>query len=300
MLAYSRATSLFKLNPSMGTEATEIDFDDLVLGRVDVHSTAPIQTGVDASELNAIYACARREADSANGPVELFFARVFGYQSTNITASAVAAFDDRVSGIRGGALIPFTIKRKAFEDQLEKGADTYQFDSETEAVSGGGDGIREVHLYPYDSTPGNFGLLNVGGESSSGDEISDQIENGITADDLEMSFGTGELEFLNPEGDISETLISGNTGLHASFENDIEPRVGDVVGIFLHESATGLGSNTKYKITGVRFVRIMAIDLGGKPKYFKIQPAIYSGDAVVLDPDAPSTGGLVGQVVLAR
>jgi hypothetical protein len=299
-LAYSRAKSLFALNPSMGTSATQIDFDDLVLGHVDIHSTDPMQTSIDPSELNAAYARARRDDDCANGPVELFFAQVFGYQRTNVNASAVAAFDDRVSGVRGVVLIPFTIRRKAFDDYLEKGGDDYQFDSEAESVAGGGDGIREIHLYPYNSTPGNFGLLNIGGESSSGDEISTQITNGITADDLEMSFGTSELQFLNPEGDIAETVISGNTGLHSSFESDIEPRVGDVVGIFVHESAMAVGSNTKYKVSGVRFVRIMAIDLGGKPKYFKVQPAIYAGDGVVLDPDAPSTGGLIGQIVLAR
>jgi hypothetical protein len=40
--------------------------------------------------------------------------------------------------------------------------------------------------------------------------------------------------------------------------------------------------------------------LAGRAKYFIVQPAIYSGEGVILDPDAPSTGGLIGQVVLAR
>lgn len=299
-LAYDRASILFKRNASMGRTSTIVDYDDLMLGRVDVYSTAPIQTGVDPEQLNAVYVMTRRDTQSENGPVELFFSRVFGYHSTNITASAVAAFDDRVAAVRAAVLIPFTIHKDIYDKQVQEGNDNYQFDDESETVSSGADAIKEIHLFPYDSTPGNFGLLNIGGSSSSGAEISAQIENGIASDELEASFGTPDLHFTNSEGDIEETAISGNTGLHASFESEIGNRIGEVIGIFLHEDSAGTGATTTYQITGIRFVRIMAVNLSGKPQYFIVQPGIYAGDGVILDADAPSTGGLMGRIVLAR
>jgi hypothetical protein len=299
-LAYDRASSLFDRNVSIGRSSTIIDFDDLVLGRVDVHTAAPIQTGVDPGELNAVYVRTRRDAESSNGPVELFFAQIFGYASTNISASAVAAFDDNVEGIRPAVLIPFTIHRDIYNQQLTSGHDNYGYDADSDSVSDGADDIREIHLFPYENTPGNFGLLNIGGASSSGSEVSTQIEEGITADELETSFGVRELIFTTPEGDIDPYTISGNTGLHSSFQGDIDARMGEVVGIFLHDDFAGKGANTTYNITGIRFVRVMAVNLAGRAKYFIVQPAIYSGEGVILDPDAPSTGGLIGQVVLAR
>jgi hypothetical protein len=300
MLAYQRAATLAHRNASMGVSATVLHSEDIIVGRIDPDTTAPLDVSAASTEFNAVYVRARRDDDSANGSVEFFFAPIFGRHRTNVTASAVAAVDDRAGGVRPAVLIPFTIHRDVFESERANGDDEYQFDEDAEAVSSGSDGIREIHLYPYSSTAGNFGLLNIGGASSSGSEISTQIEDGITADELEMSFGERALTFTTPTGDIENHLISGNSGLHASLENDLETRLGEVVGIFLHDASSGSGAGTTYQISGVRFVRIMAVNLGGRPRYLKVQPAIYIGDGVILDPDAPSTGGLIGQVILAR
>ena len=63
---------------------------------------------------------------------------------------------------------------------------------------------------------------------------------------------------------------------------------------------SGNGANTSYTIVDLRFARVMDVKLNGNPKYFRIQPVIYSGEGVGTGPNAPSTGGLIGRVVLAR
>lgn len=299
-LAFDRATALSDLNASIGRASTMIDYDDLILGRIEIASTSPLQTGADPAQLNAVYVRTRRDAEGPNGAVELFFSQIFGYSSTNISASAVAAFDDHVEAILPPVLVPFTLHEDIYSQQMENGNDDYSFDDQGDTVSSGSDTIREIMLYPYDNQPGNFGALNIGGSSSSGSELSTQVENGITGDDLEASFGAPELTLTTPEGDIQATPVSGNPGLHSSLEGEIDGRLGDVVGIFLHDAMSGNGANASYNVTGVRFVRIMAVNLSSKPKYLIVQPAIYEGNGVVLNPDAPSTEGRMGRIVLAR
>ena len=78
--------------------------------------------------------------------------------------------------------------------------------------------------------------------------------------------------------------------------------MGQVVGFFLHENVVLSGSNAIYTITEIRYGRVMDIRLTGNPNQrgLFIQPVSYTGADVRIDPDAPSTGGLVGRIVLTR
>jgi hypothetical protein len=75
-----------------------------------------------------------------------------------------------------------------------------------------------------------------------------------------------------------------------------------VVGFFLHSRVVDAGSNAVFTIVGIRFGRVMEVDLSGSPenKRLVLQPVVYSDDGVRVDPDAPGTGGLVGRVVLVQ
>ena len=74
------------------------------------------------------------------------------------------------------------------------------------------------------------------------------------------------------------------------------------MGFFLHDNVVLSGSNAIYTITEIRFGRVMDINLTGAPstRGLYIQPVSYAGGGVRIDPDAPSSGGLVGRLVLAR
>jgi hypothetical protein len=87
-----------------------------------------------------------------------------------------------------------------------------------------------------------------------------------------------------------------------TLESNIEGRIGDIIGFLLHDQAAEVGANTEYHVVGIRFGRLMATRLAGPPSSIGvwIQPAVYAGNGVRVDKRAPSSGGTMGRLVLAR
>jgi hypothetical protein len=62
------------------------------------------------------------------------------------------------------------------------------------------------------------------------------------------------------------------------------------------------GQNAVYRIVGMRFGRVMHIDLHGQPdnKRLVIQPTPYTGEGIIVIHYAPTTDGQVGRLRLVR
>ena len=306
-LVNERAPVLSMLNPLFGAEATALEVNDIQVGWIDLDSaTSPLQTGVPGSSYNAVQVTVRRSDKGGNGPLRLFFASIFGVEETNITASAVAAFDDRVRGIdvgdSGGALLPFTVHEDVYEQDLVSGDDLFGYDDGWREVTSGADGVREINLYPHDVGPGNDGILNLPSSSSNGTpEIREQIENGVQPEDIELDIGGSEITFVDESGDPTTYTLDGNPGFIATLESSIETRIGDVIAFLLYDQTNGAGGNNlTYRITDIRFGRVLGVSLKQKPRGIWIQPTIYSGGGVRLSTGAASSGGMTGRIVLAR
>jgi hypothetical protein len=316
-LANGLATNGAAWNPSLGTTTTNVFGDDILTGWIDVTSASdPIQTGCPAEQYNAVQVILRRqssEQEGANPPIALFFARIFGRGYTETTATAVAAFDDRFSGVSvsetGAGFLPFTIHEDAFASEMAGGGDQFGWDPDTETVYEGADGIREIRLYPYPLSgdpdswgDGNFGVLNIGSTDQGLLQLRDQIINGVTAEDLEAEIGTSNPVFHDDDGNPVTYQITGSPGLDGGLVGAIQSVEGQIVGFFLHNDVILSGANSIYFINDIRFGRMMDIRLYGAPdkRGLYIQPATYVGDNVEVDEDAPSSGGLVGRLVLVR
>jgi len=303
--ASSRVDEFSAVNPSFGTSTTKVESGDFAAGWIDLNSgTSPIQTGALPTTFNAIEVAVRRNEDVLNGPIEFFFAAIFGQSTGETSATATAVFDDRVGGFDTGAgdggFLPFTIDEDIFELELLTGADDYGYDPGSETVTGGSDGIKEIRLYPWDLAPGNFGLLNVGTPNQSTPALQNHIENGIPPEDWTAEIGTDKLSFIDEFGDPITHDITGNAGMKSALESSIELRKGDVVGFLLHNQVEEGGSNSVYTVTQLRFGRVMEVNLNGNNKGLWLQPVSYNGGGVIIDPNAPSSGGLLGRIVLAR
>lgn len=303
--AYERAVAVASQLTSFGGKNVVLSPADVLTGWIDLDSpTSDIDTSGSASQYNSIHVVAHRSEASANGPVVFFFASIFGNSSADVSASATAAFDDRVAGYdpaRGGAdLFPISMSIYEYNKELAKNEDYYEFDVDTGNVSSGEDGAPEVDLYPFTDSPGNFGLLNVGKKNNSVGNVADWIANGVSADDLEAETGEPVLAFYDGDGNAVTYSISGTPGLKASLEGDIKARIGDVVAIPIHSAAVGSGANTKYTVVGVRFARIMAVELNGGSKGLWIQPVSYMGLGLIMEQGVPSSEGVAGRVVLVR
>jgi hypothetical protein len=318
LLARNRSEAFSVVNETLRA-GTVLDSSDVSVGRHDFDN--PNQPLASDGQWNAVDVVTRRTTGSSNGSVALTFARVFGNDKAEVTATARAVFMDNMSGYRVrdvSNLLPFTVQEDLFEDMVENGTDNYGYDGSVDSHS---DDIHEVRLFPWKwkdadealeamleegvdgDGSGNFGILNVGVNNQGTSTLNDQIENGISGEHMENEFGTNELVFFNEDdGPITHTS-TGTPGGHTAVKQALEERVGQVVGFFVHQGLpVGNGSNASYEISGIRYGRVMAVNLTGNPddRALVIQPVAYTGDEVVVDEDAPSTDGLVGRIMLVK
>jgi hypothetical protein len=253
--------------------------------------------------------------------VPFFFARVFGRNYGEVEAFARAVGSDRLAGyhlVQDWAFVPFTIHEDLFANMETSGTDDYGYDDGV--VLAYGDGTPEVRLFPWRTDEiddaladlgegeeitggaGNFGTLNIGLASQGASFLEDQIRNGISAAELQTEFGTDELTFLDENDQPTTYLSTGNPGMSTAMKTILDARVGDLIGFFLHRTVVANGSNATYEITGVRYGRILHVDITGSPtnRSLVVQPVAYTGEGVVVDDEAPSTEGQIGRVMLTK
>jgi len=318
--AYNRASLVAGLNPVLKCPA-HLPPADLRLGIITepTNLSSPFRTSAPL-QANAVSATARRTDESIDGPVPLFFAAVFGRNYSSLIGTATAVVDDHFAGYRpptnspvGGTLIPFTVRRSVYDDQTVNGQDLYCYDNGM--VKPVGDRIPEVHLYTnrenqWDLQPdtdenfggGNFGVVDVGNKGTAASFTAAQITNGISRDDLIAEIGTPEIRFYSDEGSPLTYTMTGTSGTMSSMEDEIAARVGQIVGFFVHDYMIDTGTNCLYTLVGIRFGRLMDVDLHGKnvDKSMWIQPVAYSGSDIITDADAPPTGKYTCRIYLAR
>lgn len=210
-----------------------------------------------------------------NGEVGLFFAKVFNQRQLPLEATATATYEGNVGGFEFNdnysnqtcKLLPFTVKKAAWDAAFSTGPDLYTRNPTTGAVTSGGDGIREVKLYPTRTTSGNFGTVDIGHSSNSTADISRQILYGPNKADLDIM--GGKLEF----DENGELVLEGDTGISAGVKDELEAIKGQPRIIPLYTvDPTGNGNNTRYIITHFVGCCIVNVKLTGGDKHVMIQP----------------------------
>lgn len=310
---YSQAESYAQLNDCT-LQAVVLDRNtDIKIGYLanprDLSATLQI---VPLDQCNVVQVIARRSAATAAGEVKLFFAPIWGINSSEVSASAIAVLDDRFYAYKGGDALPFTLLIDTWNDQIidGNGPDNYGYDKDTGDVTSSPDGVKEVKLFPEkqkkgkgggSTGAGNFGILHIGSGSLGVPYLREQIRNGISEDDFVDLTGEPMVKFYEYEsGDEVNYEIEGNPGIKAGMEDAIEEKHGQVVGFFIHDSISGSGSNAVYHVVAICFGRIMDVDIRGKDKAIMIQPVPYYGQGVLASPNAPSTDKLIARLELVR
>jgi len=303
--ATSRVQQIGLANATLSS-ATAVELADIALGRHDFSD--PLAALGSTGQWNAVEVTTRRTADSANGAVPFFFARIWGYNSGDVTATARAAVDDRFRGVNatlGPPLLPITIDINEYNTQLSSGNDEFSYDGSW--IVSNGDGVDEIHIFPEKvkkkdeegDGAGNFGLLNIDGNGNAV-QVSTQIQNNISPEELINEFGTAEIVYYDADGNPITYSINGTTGLKATIEFDLQQRIGQVVGFFVHDGVTEEGSNSNFNNVGIRFGRLMYVELNGGDKKVVVQPAVYAGDSIIVGDGAPSSDGLVVDMQLVK
>jgi hypothetical protein len=269
---------------------------DVVFGRL--MDGGNMSTYGNPAKHNAVQVLVRRSQER-NGEVPLFFARVLGFDSSEVTAYATATFGDGVTGFRptertgNTTLIPFAIQVDYWEQFLVGGGgesgddeegtadDVWEIDLETDSVWPGSDGMREITIYPNATeSSGNFGTLEIGNPNNGVGELSDQIANGISKADL--AYQGGELG-LGP--------CNGDPGISGGIQHGLQHAVGKARSIALYDTVSGGGNNCVYNIVGFTGIRVMDYWLDGEKAKDELDYRVVVQVAVVIDDSAVSGSG---------
>ena len=176
------------------------------------------------------------------------------------------------------------------------------------------DGVPEIQLFPKklgpssetDDGAGNFGLLHVGLGSLGASTLSEQITNGLSQADFINLTGEPMIKFYDIATDAPVTYnavsydVLGDPGIKTSLKSELQSQIGQTVGFFLYESVYEDGANVVFRISGMRFGRVMEVDLTGGDKVLAIQPVPYYGPDILTSPNVPSTDRLIGTLELVR
>jgi Flp pilus assembly protein TadG len=229
-------------------------------------STAYFSTGT----YDTVRVTLRRD-NTINSPVSLFFSKVMGFETQNVSASATAVLR-RGTAMRPGAdVLPFSLHIDTWNamnlgDEFTVYGDQRVLDEDGNVV------------------PGNWGTVDIGSENNSTADISDQILNGLRQVDLDALASS-----TDPYGDPriptntelwAPVWVQADPGLSAGLKNAVEQIHGQQRMIPLYDSmygsfssgssgkgkgssSTGGGNNPEFHVVGWGVVKVITSDWQG-------------------------------------
>jgi Flp pilus assembly protein TadG len=216
--------------------------------------------------------------DTHGGSIPGFFSALWGNRGTDLRISAAAAAVG-ISGYRQidsttrANLLPIVLDKSTYVQMIRGSTtDQYTWDTATNTVRKGGDGITESKLYPVgNGYPGNWGTIKVGVSNNSTSIVGDQIRYGITPAQLATYPGG----VIQPDPATGTIQFEGNPGISAGLKDDLTAIIGKPVRIPIYDPALsgGNGNNLVYTVIAFAPARILAVSFRGKNKYVIIQPA---------------------------
>ncbi len=121
-----------------------------------------------------------RRDDLANSSVSLYFARLFGSNTADVSVTATAVLQKAKTLEAGTDILPFAIPM-----------DVWVSKPHNEVWSIYGDWRIEDQF--GNEIPGNWGTLDIGNQSNSTSDLVDQINNGLRQQDLDALYNDGRI-----------------------------------------------------------------------------------------------------------
>ena len=247
---------------------------DIEIGRYDPKTVYTNFTILDTGILDTVRVTLRRDTQ-ANSPVSLFFARVIGINTANVSATATAVLQKARFIPPGVGVLPFGIPKVAWTAASPGDIWTLYGNGVNSHGTDTGDNNRLLDD-SNNAIPGNWGTLDIGSSSNSAEALRDQILNGLQQKDLNA---------LHSEGKISQdTYIdssqswsgNGDPGLSSSIISACETVKGKTKLIPIYDSISGYpivsGNNVEFHIVGWAMAEVVtAGGHGSKKAYVKIE-----------------------------
>ena len=281
--SYSTQNSVSNQNVTLDQNLSNNTAGDCVVAYIsDFYNSSSALDTSNPNNYNVVRVRVRKNSN-LNGEVPYFFARIFGMNGQSLQAEALAGIVRDVAGFQTPAdgsnldLLPFALDYGTWYDLVynNTGADDWTWDENLGCIPGG-DGIREVNLYPQGTgSPGNCGTVDFGSSNNSEADIAQQILNGVTAADLAVHGGSVQFD------GVGELKLNGDTGISAGFMDELASIEGQPRCIAVFSEVNGSGNTAEYTITRWFGIRIMDVKLTGpmSKKHVTIQacPIVMQG-----------------------
>jgi hypothetical protein len=252
---------------------------------------------------NTITVITRRD-NIANGPLPLFFAKIFGISTINLTATASATiYAGDVTSLQvipgvNAHILPVALDMNVWTN-FASGNFTFvngSFSSNSpyltsNNVTTGPNGLPQLQVYPTNAnTPGSFGLIDVGVPSNSTPAFRNWIDDGSTPNDITYLLNNNLLPVSpsNPPAwkcgpGLKSTLLSNFQS--AMGESNLIPLFQPYSPLPNYIAANGTGQNATYAVVGFAGVTISQADGSGNAGMtIAVQPAaIVDPTAVILN-----------------
>jgi hypothetical protein len=290
--ALAQAETFGEHNYAASQDVTVVPADDVTIGMWNYQSrTFQPATTATLPQANAVQVMTQLSGDRSNS-APLFFARIFGRDTVEMNAVAVAALWSNLKGFRvppngqNLPLLPIAFDLDTWQDAMAgTGPDNWSWDGGQGQTNATPDGVKEINLHPEgnNGAPGNRGLIELGPDGGDTNAFRQQILHGINP--TELNHHGGSLE-LSSQGQMT---LSGETGVRSTLEGELSAIVGQTRIVPLFSQLAASGTNATYTIVKFGAVRIMDVDFSGTPKKIIAQPTqVYVHGAI------PDTSGASG------
>ena len=297
--AFSAANAVLGSSPEVSANPMNTGTGDVLVGYLsNPENLSQALDYSDPNQFNTVHVMVRRDG-MMNGPIPTWFARVFGIDSMNATASASATIQEGVVGFEitdtsgNVGLLPFALHIDAWNGLLDgtrTTGDNFAYDADTATVIAGPDNINELNIYPgagpTQLPSGNSGTVDFGGLDNSTAVLERQILDGLNEEDL--AYHGGEL-VLGEDGTL---MLNGDTGISVGIKDELEAVKGRPSIIPLFNHVVDPGNNAWYTVVAFAGIRIVDVNLLAAPatKRLVIQPA-FVVDATAKKKDDSSSSG---------
>ncbi|MBC8117008.1 MAG: hypothetical protein H7062_21645 [Candidatus Saccharimonas sp.] len=263
-----------------------------------------------ATPANIVEVVTHRDAGASgqgDKSLDLFFAPIMGKTTSNLSTNAVAGVLPGVGfsiapgkATKFGAL-PIACDETSWNALLAgTGSDSYSYNPNNGVVSSGGDGVKELNIYPDPNAnlpSGNRGTVDLGNSNNSTNDLKRQILEGLNESDLSY-FPNNTIRT-----DTGPVILNGDTGISAGIKANLDAIKGElrlmpiftIVGSQQQATSGNMsgkkasGNNVYYRVIKFVGVRIVFAELTGNNKRVIIQPAAFSHSAVIAGKDPIAT-----------
>jgi Putative Tad-like Flp pilus-assembly len=272
-ITFAAANQVIRSSAVLSANLNNTTTGDIVTGYLNPNDwSAPFSTAAtDLVNFNSVQVTARRDS-SHTDVVPAYFARVMGYRGTSVAVTSTATLQPYlIQGYSTGPaqILPIALDQPTWTQMMAgQNTDLYSYNTTTQAVTSGPDGVSESQLYPVaNGSPGNWGTLCIGVFDNGTSTIGQQITNGITASQLANV--PGGLQLVGTPPSIT---LGGNPGISAGLKDNLTAIIGKPVAVPIYDQVGGSGGTATYRIIAFQPATILTVNFQWNPKTVTIQP----------------------------